>query len=725
MALAGTASPFVEEIEEALSNRARAGVLAYVVLALIVAGSTSIGHSPRTFAIVFAASALGIGALRAALCLSRHKVSGSHFRVSFRVLALIASAFWGAAAAYAVRVELDANGAVMLVCTAGLAAGATTSLSPSLRLCRAYVFVILAPSAVAAATHGTSLGLGMAAATAAFAVFLWTQAGNQHRDFLRALETSKLLAERAQALEAARERAESAERAALAASAAKSEFLANMSHEIRTPMTAILGYAELLLRADLRGEERVAHAETILRNGEHLLRLLNDILDVSKIEAGMMTVEPAPCAPSEVLADVESLMAARARERGLAFDVSLQTPIPRTMQADATRLRQILVNLVGNAIKFTEAGGVAVRARFDGSVAAAPRLVIDVEDTGVGLCGAQIAALFKPFTQVDACTDRRQQGTGLGLYVSRRLARMMGGDIRVTSRLGTGSTFSLDLPARGAGDGMVNSIRGPLSSADTILSSVSLHGVRVLVAEDGADNRRLILAVLRRAGARVVVVEDGRAAVEKAMADESDGKAFHVILMDMEMPVLDGYGATARLRELGYRGPIVALTAHAMAESRERCLAAGCDDHVTKPFRAGALLTAVATHARRAPAALEAVPLVSTLASDPDLSDLIEPYCASLVDNVRAMNVALMNADHALLARLAHTLAGSGGSYGFPAITDAARALEQAARDRDASVTRHLAALEALTRRVVVAHGGPPPTRPSGRQSDRPSLSAA
>ncbi len=379
--------------------------------------------------------------------------------------------------------------------------------------------------------------------------------------------------------------------AARAANRAKSEFLANMSHEIRTPMTAIIGYADLLLDAGTTEQERTTYVQTIRRNGEHLLAIINDILDLSKIEAGKMTVEVVPCSPDQVIADVVSLMRVRAREKKLSLQVTYATPIPETIHTDPTRLRQILINLVSNAIKFTAAGEIRVTARCLEVESPQPRLTFEVADTGIGLQPEEIGQLFQPFIQADTSTTRKFGGTGLGLAISRRLANMLGGDITLQSTPGQGSTFTLTVSTGPlAGVPMRATFREVLEAAPlapggapAAAPPAAPAGCRVLLAEDGRDNQLLISTLLRKAGAQVSLADNGLIAVEQALAAVARGSAFDVIFMDMQMPELDGYGATARLRREGYQGTIVALTAHAMSGDRERCLSAGCTDFLTKP----------------------------------------------------------------------------------------------------------------------------------------------
>ncbi|MCX7427186.1 MAG: ATP-binding protein [Planctomycetia bacterium] len=388
--------------------------------------------------------------------------------------------------------------------------------------------------------------------------------------------------------------------AAEAATRAKSEFLANMSHEIRTPMTAILGFADILLE-NLDKEEDLAAAGTIRRNGEYLLGIVNDILDISKIEAGKFDLDRTACSPVNVIADVVSFTRVRCEAKKLPLYVEYVGAIPETIQCDPTRLRQILVNLVGNAIKFTETGSVRLVARLIHRGDGLPCLRFDVIDTGIGMGEGLVKRLFEPFTQADSSMARKFGGTGLGLAISMRLAMMMGGDIAVTSVPGKGSTFSLTVET-GPLDG-VAMLENPAEAAvddrrkstPTANLDIMLH-CRILLAEDGLDNQRLIALFLRKAGADVTVAENGRIAHDLALAAEREANPFDLILMDMQMPVMDGYQATRRLREAGYAGPIIALTAHAMAGDDAKCRDAGCDEYLSKPIVRDKFLPVVAQY---------------------------------------------------------------------------------------------------------------------------------
>jgi len=387
--------------------------------------------------------------------------------------------------------------------------------------------------------------------------------------------------------------------AAEAANQAKSEFLANMSHEIRTPMTAILGFTDMMRHGSVDRADLTNAMEAIDRNGKHLLSVINDILDLSKIEAGRMGVEQIDADPRQIIEDVASMMRVRAEAKGIAFNTEFIGPLPRSIRTDPTRLRQILVNLVGNAVKFTETGGVRLIGRLIGSPDNA-RLRLEVIDTGIGLTDEQLDEIFEPFSQADATTSRRFGGTGLGLTISRRLAGMLGGEISARSAPGEGSAFTLSLQlgprdqldlveVNRAGHSAGDPPRREADSASDSPPAPTRTG-RILLAEDGVDNQRLIRLILTKAGHAVTVAGNGRAAVEAARAADPP---FDLILMDMQMPELDGYAATRKLREAAFDRPIIALTAHAMQGDRAKCLDAGCDDYATKPVDRAKLLAMI------------------------------------------------------------------------------------------------------------------------------------
>ncbi len=543
-----------------------------------------------------------------------------------------------------------------------------------------------------------------------------------------------------QSLATARDQAE-------AANQAKSRFLATMSHEIRTPMTAILGYGQLMTDPALSASDRNNYLAVISRNGEHLLSLINDILDLSKIEAGKIAVDMRPCNLLSLLADVAGLVRPRALEHDLHLTVEYAGQLPKTILTDAARLQQAIVNLAGNAVKFTERGDVRIVASFlpawrDGE----PAVQIEVIDTGIGIHPEVLPQLFQPFTQADASVSRKFGGTGLGLAISRHIGQLLGGELTATSVWKQGSTFRLIVPT-GSLEG-VEMLGRPaeagLHAGQPIEKSTSggIQGVHVLLAEDGLDTQRLIQAIFRRAGAQVEAVENGRLAVAKA-----ESEPFDVILMDMNMPEMDGYQATRLLRDRGYARPILALTANAMSDDRDRCLAAGCNEYLSKPINQARLIQLIAGHAGTprtetrppngdagrpaAPDAAEsqtsgwggrctvapALPgtaktapsadgdaAISQYADDPDIAEILGSFVARLAAQIDAMREEHRAGRHEDLQRLAHKLKGAGGSYGYPYLTELCRTLEEAAKTRDAAA--EAASLDAVAALVQAIQQG-------------------
>lgn len=389
------------------------------------------------------------------------------------------------------------------------------------------------------------------------------------------------------------------EQAALQANLAKSEFLANMSHEIRTPMAAIAGYADMLLERLQEPDDRQC-VIVMKRNGEYLLELINDILDLSRIEAGKLEVELEPVSLPVLIGEIQSLMHVRAQEKELDLTVKFVGKVPETIQTDSIRLRQVLINLLGNAIKFTDEGEVRLGVRLI-SDSEPPEIEFAVQDTGIGIPEEQQKKLFKPFSQGDTSVTRAYGGSGLGLAISKRLVGMLDGSIWVTSEVGEGSVFHVRLPLDSLdGVPLIEPDLTTLSAEETAAESdvLPVLNCRVLVVDDRREIRHICQHFLEKAGATVQLAQDGQAGVDAILAARESDAAYDVILMDMQMPRLGGLEATAVLRAQGVETPIIALTADAMKGDREQCLQAGCNDYLSKPIDHAQLVEIVWKYSR-------------------------------------------------------------------------------------------------------------------------------
>lgn len=394
--------------------------------------------------------------------------------------------------------------------------------------------------------------------------------------------TEQVLAERA--LQAAKDAAENANQA-------KSAFLANMSHEIRTPLGVILGFAEIISSQELDEAERQKYFDIIHRNGMSLTRIIDDILDLSKIEAGKFEIDKSPVRLKKLLQEVLTMFFDQASRKNIYLNYDLAEVGNLVILSDVVRIRQVLVNLIGNAIKFTLKGSVKVSCRAEQMTGKLKKIIFSIEDTGIGMTKEQSDRLFQPFTQADATSTRRFGGTGLGLALSRNLARALGGDVSIAHcEPQQGCTFEFSFQAEDASPDSVTSTEVAESGVQNPLA-----GVRVLAVDDSADNRELITRILSGAGLEVTEAESGEEALNQAFKAPYD-----LVLMDIQMPGLDGFGTLSGLRKQGFQGPIIALTAHAMREDRDRAFAAGFADHLTKPINSKLLLQSIQSHLRLA-----------------------------------------------------------------------------------------------------------------------------
>lgn len=472
---------------------------------------------------------------------------------------------------------------------------------------------------------------------------------------------------------------------AIRANNSKSTFLANISHEIRTPLTAIIGFSDSLHDKSLGEEERKEAINTINESGKHLLRIINDILDLSKVEAAKIEVETIESSPFEMVNDVKAIVQHQADQKGLYFNIEYNFPLPKTIYTDPVRVKQVLLNLCSNALKFTEIGGVILKIGCDCS---RKEISFKVIDTGIGLDNSQQERIFNAFEQADSSTTRRYGGTGLGLSLSRMLANLLGGDITVSSTPEVGSCFTLTISA------------GDIDKSDLIYyadSRVYKHSEqqelpdrqltgKVLLAEDNRENQKLINMYLRRFGLEVDIASNGQEAVKLAGQNSYD-----LIIMDIHMPIMSGIEAVKILRTRGYNGPIAALTANAMQEGVNNCLKAGCDTFLTKPIDLAEffqmLSKYLATKSEDSWIAHQTnqSPIVSTLASEGDgvFSELIEEFVDTLPNTLKSLQEAYANQEWERLLDEVHTLKGTGGNFGFEQITHVCRQIEMELNSND------------------------------------------
>lgn len=461
---------------------------------------------------------------------------------------------------------------------------------------------------------------------------------------------------------------------ALAATQAKDAFLANMSHEIRTPLTAIIGFAEYSLDRTATEQERLTAFKTIVNSGNHLLSIINDILDFSKIEANSIDLESLVMDPIQLAGEVQSLVMPLANKKGLLVKLDYEFPLPVSIVTDPVRVKQILINLCSNAIKFSEQGNISITLAYNTEN---NHMVYRVKDSGIGMTVEQMDHIFDPFKQADSSIARRYGGTGLGLSLSSKLAKLLGGTLIANSEPNVGSEFVLTIDS-GSNENIkyINDLDEITEHAvnTTYFNEHTMLEGDVLLAEDNENNQRLLSLYLTKMGVRVTVAENGEVALQHVQ-----NKYYDLVLMDMQMPVLSGVDTTQQLRDSGYTLPVVALTANATQEDRRQCLEAGCNDFLTKPVTRDKLYQMVAQYVPPNRAINSDVPpLYSTLLDeDPEFEDIVTQFINKLPDIVSTIRIAHETKDWEKLKEVIHNLKGMGSGFGFPQLTELSAEIEK------------------------------------------------
>ena len=488
-----------------------------------------------------------------------------------------------------------------------------------------------------------------------------------------------------------------------AATKAKSSFLANMSHEIRTPLTAIIGFGETLNDPDIPDSVRAESIQRIIKSGKHLLNIINDILDLSKIEADKLEIDPVETSIFDILTDTRSIIDLQATGKGLQCKVNFIYPLPETIITDPLRLKQILINLASNAVKFTEKGSITLNVSYDKG---SDLTFIDVIDTGIGMSTDQVDYVFNSFTQADSSTTRQYGGTGIGLHLSRNLSRMLGGNIKVSSKPGKGSTFTVSL-ASNTTPGSRLLYRNPRSNNDDDIREtpdnyeIPDESIHVLLAEDNKDNQSLISLYLAKLGAKTDIADNGLEAVNRI------SNKYDIVLMDIHMPVMDGFDALKKIRESGYTIPVIAITANAMKQDRDDCLNSGFDDFIPKPVEKNSLYRVISKYANtsRHIKGMNSSPIASSiLDEEPDLHEIVHRFIGRLPGIRSDINKHYESGNWPELKRVVHSLKGSGGGMGFQIITDICIEIEKSLKSDDIStLSTKIGKLNDIISRITVS----------------------
>ncbi len=468
--------------------------------------------------------------------------------------------------------------------------------------------------------------------------------------------------------------------AALAANQAKSSFLANMSHEIRTPLTSIIGFAESCLDANQSMSERYDATSTIIRSGNHLLHIINEILDISKIEAGKLDIEIRPVKLSELLHEVNMFVKVLAQEKGLTFGINYSFPLPKTIHTDQLRLKQILLNLCSNAIKFTEKGHVFLNVSY---LPQTEHLKLEVVDTGIGMTTEQMEKIFAPFQQADSSITREFGGTGLGLTLSKQLTEILDGELTVESTPGKGSHFitffklnEIDTNELDYENDYQAAFQEPVPVSKTI---PSVSG-KLLIAEDNPDIQALVKMLINKIGADTTIVENGKLAVEEALTED-----FDLIFLDIQMPVMDGFEALKQLRENNYKKPVFAMTANTMKKDQDKCFTAGFDGFISKPIDKNDLYSVIIDYLKAVEESTTQPSFITSdiLLNEPQIIDLVDAFLERIPEIMDVINQAYTEKDWEEIAEQIHQMKGIGGAFGYSIITKISEKIEFALTAQD------------------------------------------
>lgn len=460
----------------------------------------------------------------------------------------------------------------------------------------------------------------------------------------------------------------------------KSEFLSNMSHEIRTPLTSIIGFAESCQDSDQTEKEQSLAIVTIIKSGKHLMRIINEILDFSKVEAGKLEIEMVPVYVMEMLDDINQLISIMAEEKGLTFCINYTYPLPEKVMSDPLRIKQILINLCSNAIKFTEQGHVYLNVAY---LTKSSSLIFEVIDTGVGVEVEQQEKIFRSFEQADSSTTRNFGGSGLGLTLSKRLAKMLNGEISVVSTVNKGSCFTVKLEVVEPENSVFihdNTYKNTIEKSNEKITEIPKLMGKVLVAEDNEDIRELVKLIIKKVGVELDVVANGQEAVEKAIESEYD-----LVFLDIQMPVMDGLTAMKELKQQGYRKPVIAMTANAIKNDRNMYNEVGFSNFISKPINRDYLYLLLSQYLKpmKNSKSERTVLTSNLLIKEPDLIDLIDKFISRLPIMRDAINLAHKSNKEDELSGLIHQMKGVGGGYGYPMLTELCKKIEFQIENQD------------------------------------------